>query len=73
MISELEYDWKIQSKHMVFSIQPVGLAIHSTYFWNIKWKKCACMGLNGFHIKWIIGTHRNWKNQNSGSRFGAAS
>ena len=31
MISELEYDWKIQSKHMVFSIQPVGLAIHIGY------------------------------------------
>ena len=46
---------------------------HSTYSWNIKWQKCACMGLNGFHIKWIIGTHCNWKNQNPWSRFGATS
>ena len=25
----------------------------------------------GFHIKWIIGTQGNWKNQNPGGRFGA--
>ena len=25
----------------------------------IKWQKCARMGLNGFHIKCIIGTHCN--------------
>ena len=36
-------------------------------------KKCARMGFNGFHIKWIIGTNCNWKNQNPGSRFGATS
>ena len=46
---------------------------NSTYSWNIKWQKCACMGLNVFHIKWIIGIHCNWKNQNPGSPFGATS
>ena len=25
----------------------------------IKWQKCAHMGLNGFHIKCISGTHCN--------------
>ena len=25
----------------------------------IKWQKCAHIGLNGFHIKCIIGTHCN--------------
>ena len=27
------------------------------------WQKCAHMGLNGFHIKCIIGIHCNWKIQ----------
>ena len=26
-----------------------------------------------FHIKWVIGTYVNWKNQNPGGRFGATS
>ena len=26
-----------------------------------------------FDIKWVIGTYGNWKNQNSGVRFGATS
>ena len=46
-------------------------ANHTTYSWNIKWQKCARMGLNGFHIKCIISTHCNWKNQNPGSPLGA--
>ena len=46
---------------------------HTNYSWNIEWQKCARMGLNGFHIKWIIGTHCNWKNQNPGSPLGATS
>ena len=25
--------------------------VHTTYSWNIKWHKCARMGLNGFHIR----------------------
>ena len=29
--------------------------------------------LNGIKLKWIIGTHGNWKNQNSGGRFWATS
>ena len=27
--------------------------IHTTYSWNIKWQKCAGMGLNGFIFKKI--------------------
>ena len=46
---------------------------HSAYSWYIKWQKCARMGLDGFHIKWMIGIHCNWKNQNPGSCFGATS
>ena len=34
-------------------------------------QKCGGIGSNGFHIKWKIGTHGNWKNQNPGGRFGA--
>ena len=39
----------------------------------IKWQKCARMGLNGFHIKCIIGTHCSKKNQNPGSPLGDTS
>jgi hypothetical protein len=34
-------------------------------------QKCEGKSSHGFHIKWIIGTHGNWKNQNPGSCFGA--
>ena len=44
---------------------------HTTYRKNNNLEKCAGMGLNGFHIKSIIGTHCNWKNQNPGSPLGA--
>ena len=27
-------------------------------------EKCGCPDFNVFHLKWIIGTHGNWKNQN---------
>ena len=33
----------------------------------------AYLGSNGFHIKWIIGTHGTWKSKNPGGRFGATS
>ena len=35
--------------------------------------KCGGKSSNGFHIRWILGTHGNWKNQNPGSHFGATS
>ena len=38
--------------------------LHTTYRKNINLEKCAGIGLNDFHIKCIIGTHCNWKNQN---------
>ena len=47
--------------------------VHTTYRKNNKLEKCAGMGLNGFHIKLLIGTHCNWKNQNPGSPLGATS
>ena len=46
---------------------------HTTYRKNNNLEKCTGMGVNGFHIKWIIGTHCNWKNQNPGSLLGATS
>ena len=46
-------------------------AIHTINRKNNNLEKCAGIGLNDFHIKWIIGTHCNWKNQNPGSRLGA--
>ena len=30
------------------------------------------LGLNGIELKWIIGTHGNWKNQNPGGQIGGA-
>ena len=36
----------------------------------INW---GAYGLKGNKLKWIIGTHDNWKNQNPGGRFGATS
>ena len=46
---------------------------HTTYRKNNNLEKWAGMGLNGFHIKLIIGTHCNWKNQNPGSHLEATS
>ena len=40
---------------------------------KIIYQKSGRLGSNEFHIKWIIGTHGNWKNQNPGIRFGATS
>ena len=64
--------WITEAK-MVFSFFWLVIWRHSAYSWNIKWQKCARMGLNSFHIKWMIGTHCNWKNQNPGSPLGATS
>ena len=35
--------------------------------------KLGGIWLNGNQLKWIIGTHSNWKNQNPAGRFGATS
>ena len=34
-------------------------------------EKCRSFVLNGIHLKWIIGTNSNWKNQNPRNHFGA--
>ena len=44
LFSKLEIDKK--TKHV-----PYYLTIHTTYSSNIKWQKCAGMGLNGFHTR----------------------
>ena len=41
--------------------------------WIIMLEKCGHPDLNVFHLKWILGTHGNWKNKNPGGRFGATS
>ena len=61
-IQDFNFKSGIQTKHP-----------HSTYSWNIEWQKCVRMGLNSFHIKWMISTLCNSKNQNPGSCFGATS
>ena len=43
------------------------------YKWVILLVKCGRPDFNVSGLKWIIGTHGNWKNQNPGGRFGATS
>ena len=40
---------KVGKKKSHLSVEEV--TVHTTYSWNIKWQKCARMGLNGFHIR----------------------
>ena len=49
------------------------LCNHGGYRWIIMLEKYGHPDLNVFHLKWIIGTHGNWNNQNPGGRFGATS
>ena len=72
MFSLLEYTSILRLLFYVLGLQLLQ-PTHSTYSWDIKCQKCARIGLNSFHVKWIIGIHCNWKNQNPGSRFGATS
>ena len=44
--------------------------LHGSYRWIIMLEKYGHPDLNIFHLKWIISTHGNWKNQNPGGRFG---
>ena len=62
--------WKVYRLTLNSHLCNIG---HTTYRKNYSLEKCVGMGLNDFHIKWIIGTHCNWKNQNPGSPFGATS
>ena len=39
---------------------------HGGYRCIILLEKCGRPDLNVFHLKWIIGTHGNWNNQNHG-------
>ena len=59
-------------KSLVSNVQDLGTeGEQTTNRKNNNLEKCAGMGLNGFYIKWIIGIHCNWKNQNPGNRLGA--
>ena len=53
--------------------QIVWKQIHGSYKWISMLEKCGHPDINVFHIKWIIGDHGNWKNQNPDGRFGATS
>ena len=46
---------------------------HGSYKWTFMPKICGHPDNYVFLIKWIIGTHENWKNPNLGGRFGATS
>ena len=55
---ELESDesiWVITTKKNI----NMNEQYHTTYRKNNNLEKCAGMGLNGFHIKLLIGTHCN--------------
>ena len=54
--------WPMSKPHIVHYVLKSSISkySHTTYSWCIKWR----MGLNGFHIRWIIGTQDNWKNEN---------
>ena len=65
----IAYNASIGGKKLDF----YGFSEHTTYRKNNNLEKCAGIGLNGFHIKWIIGSHFNWKNENPGSPLGATS
>ena len=41
-------------------------------YYTLPRKNLLCP-INRNKLKWIIGTHGNWKNQNPGGRFGAPS
>ena len=47
--------------------------MHGSYKWIIMLEKSRRPDLNVFHLKWIIATHGNWKNQNPEGRFWATS
>ena len=49
------------------------IAISHCLGMNYYVNSLGAIGCNGFHIKWMFGTHGNWKNQNPGGRFGATS
>ena len=44
---------------------------HGSYKWIIMHEKLRRPDSNGFQLKWRIGIHGNWKNQNPGGHFEA--
>ena len=45
--------FQIPKKRMKIASEILELLPHTTYGWNIKYQKCAGMGLNGFTLKKI--------------------
>ena len=41
--------------------------VHGSYKWIIMHEKCGRPDSNGFQLKWRLGTHGHWKNQNPGA------
>ena len=51
---QVSFSWKIGITNITLEIfRSWSVAMHTTYSWNIKWQKCAGMGLNGFIYKKI--------------------
>ena len=52
--------WNL-NRFTIYNLTPLyrGGFLHTTYRINNNLEKCAGMGLNGFHIKLLIGTHCN--------------
>ena len=61
-------------KYVMYVMQAICLHIwHTTYSWNIKWQKCAGMGLNGFifeNMNWNVKMKK--KKNHLGSRLEVA-
>ena len=60
-----------QDGHKTSKFIKIILMYLTTYRKKNNLEKCAGMGLNGFHMKWIIVTHCNWKKPKSWERFGS--
>ena len=48
------------------------IVLHTTYSWNIKWQKCAGMGLSGFIFKKINENENIKTKKNPGSCLGVS-
>ena len=75
LISSQSEKWrKFLSPSSFFSMLPVTInsTMAKTEIIYLP-KKCGGIYSNEFHIKWIIGIHGIWNNQNPGSHFGVTS
>ena len=61
--------WKSYTYQMILIRQCMSHCLRINHYVQ----KIGGIGLDGIHLKWIIGTDGNWKNQNPGGSFGAIS